>query len=43
MIVRETVSVQADVSKANLKLRSGRRSHDYVPGEAGHAIDQAHK
>lgn len=43
MSPRHVISAKANKSAANVKPRSGRRSQNYMPPEAKHAVDQAQK
>ncbi|MFZ5510969.1 MAG: hypothetical protein ACOZCP_13040 [Pseudomonadota bacterium] len=40
---RQVVSAQANLRAAQVKPRSGGRSQNYMPPEAAHAVEQAHK
>ena len=40
---RHVISAQAKLRIAQVKPRSGGRSQNYMPPEAQHAVDQAHK
>lgn len=40
---RHVISVQANLGHAKVKPRSGGRNQNYMPPEAKHAVDEAHK
>jgi hypothetical protein len=43
MIKGHVISAQANLGGAKVKPRSGGRSQNYMPPEAQHAVDEAHK